>query len=887
MRPLSAAVFLLAVSSYAFGQTYTSKTLAGLFGTPGYTGDNNLATLAEIDFPWSVAVDGSGNLYIADTYNFVIRKVLASNGVISTIAGNGTQGYGGDGGAANGSGVELNTPSGVAVDSAGNLYIADYVNYRVRKVDTTGKITTVAGTGNSGFNGDGGPATSALLGGPAAVAVDAAGNLYIADASNYCVRKVSTSGTITTVAGVGGVAGFSGDGGPATSALLRSVHGVAVDSAGNLYIADTDNNRIREVSGGTIKTIAGGGDLGCNPGTVLCPGESGDGGPATSAQLYTPSGVAVDSAGSVYIADTFNNAIRKVAGGSISTIAGGGGGFLGGGPANDILVSTPNGLTVDAGGNIYVADTGDYRIIELIPPGPSITLLNPTATVQLGQATTLTVTGTGFFASSVVEWNGAALSTTFVSGTQLTAALPANLVSATGTAAITVVNPGGIASNALTFTVGFPALSVTFEALPAGTVGTAYSQILTAGGGTPPYRNWILSFGGLPPGLTLDANAGTITGIPTTAVGSPFLFSVTVTDSLGVVSPPITFTIAIGQPAAVTVVTAASLPAGAAGASYLQFFAAGAGTPPYISWALSSGTLPPGTTFGSVTENGVLTGMLSGVPTQAGTYTFTLRVGDSSGGAASQQFTLTINAAGAITLTPGGIVNSANYYAGGVSPGEVVAIFGSGLGPNAIQYYQLGANGKIPTTLGGVQITFGGVAAPLVYVQAGQASAIVPYEVAGKTSAAVQVSYQGQLSNTLTVPVVAAAPGVFTLNYSGSGAAVVFNSDGTLNSTSNPAVAGTHVYVYATGEGQTNPGGVDGAIDSSPAPAPAQKVTASIGGLSATVTSAGGIPGAPAGILEVVLQVPATLSTASAAPVVLNIGGAASQVGATIAVKGL
>jgi uncharacterized protein (TIGR03437 family) len=215
----------------------------------------------------------------------------------------------------------------------------------------------------------------------------------------------------------------------------------------------------------------------------------------------------------------------------------------------------------------------------------------------------------------------------------------------------------------------------------------------------------------------------------------------------------------------------------------------------------------------------------------------------------------------------------------------VVTIFGSGLGPSTPAGLQLDANGNVATSLGGVQILFGSVLAPLIYVQASQASAVVPYEVAGQTATQIQVLYQGQNSNLYTVPVVAAAPGIFTLNYSGSGPGTVLNQDGTVNSANNPAAVGSLVSVFATGEGQTKPGGVDGVLDGSPAPQPAQVVTATIGGVNATVKSAGGVTGAVAGILEVVLQVPATLASGSVAPVVLNIGGATSQTGVTLAIK--
>ena len=238
-------------------------------------------------------MDAAGNLYIADTWNSRVRKV--SNGVITTVAGSGTEGFSGDNGP--NTSAQLAGPGGVAADSAGNLYIADTSNYRIRKV-SNGVITTVAGSGAYGFSGDNGPATNAMLSGPGGITVDSAGNLYIADTGNSRIRKVS-NGVITTVAG-SGTYGLSGDNGPATSAELEDPYGVALDSAGNFYVADTNNSRIRRVSNGVITTVAGNGT----------GGFSGDNGPATSAELAIPYGVVVDSPGNVYIADTQNYRIR-------------------------------------------------------------------------------------------------------------------------------------------------------------------------------------------------------------------------------------------------------------------------------------------------------------------------------------------------------------------------------------------------------------------------------------------------------------------------------------------------------------------------------------------------------------------------------------------------
>jgi sugar lactone lactonase YvrE len=478
MRPLSAAILSLAISSCAIGQTYTVKTLAGS-PIPGYTGDNGYATAAQLDYPWGLTADASGNLFIADHANNVIREI--SKAVITTVAGNGVAFYSGDSGQA--TNASLSFPSGVAVDASGNLFIADYFNQRIRKV-SKGVITTYAGTGNSsGFSGDGGQAISAQLGGPEGVAVDAAGNLYIADVYNQRIRKVATNGVITTVAG-NGTAGYSGDGGLAVAAQLRSPYGLTLDAAGNLYIADSDNNCIRKVStNGIIATVAGN----------ATPGYSGDGGPAVSAQLKTPWSVAVDSAGAIYIADLSNNAVRKVSNGTITTVAGGGSGFTGAGPANGIGLNAPNGVAVDVDGNLYIADTGNQRILELVPPAPAILGLSAFPITPTGLAGTLTVGGAGFQVGAVVQWNGSALSTVFVSGTQLTATVPASLLSAVGLVAITVVNPGGATSSASSFPLNVPALTFNTSSLPAGAVGTAYLQTLSVGGGLPPYSNWIVT----------------------------------------------------------------------------------------------------------------------------------------------------------------------------------------------------------------------------------------------------------------------------------------------------------------------------------------------------------------------------------------------------------
>jgi hypothetical protein len=319
-------------------------------GTVGYAGDGGAATSAALHEPAGVAVDAAGNVYIADNGNNVVRKV--SNGVITTFAGTagvGSFGYSGDNGPA--TGATLRGPTGVAVDTAGNVYIADAGNNAIRKV-SNGVITTFAGNGTPDYSGDNGPATSAALLGPTGVAVDTAGNVYIADAGNNVIREVS-SGVITTFAGTKGTIGYSGDNGPAIGATFDYPAGVAADGSGNVYIADIDNNAIRKVAKGVMTTFAGDGTS----------GYSGDNGPPPGAELNHPGGVAVDGAGNVYIADMTNNVIRKVSKGAIATLAGGGSVIFGdNGPAKDAALFSPFGVAADASGNVYIADTSDNAI---------------------------------------------------------------------------------------------------------------------------------------------------------------------------------------------------------------------------------------------------------------------------------------------------------------------------------------------------------------------------------------------------------------------------------------------------------------------------------------------------------------------------------------------
>lgn len=336
-------------------QNYIITTIAGT-GYPSFSGDGGLATSAKLHYPSGIVTDTSGNLYIADYENNRIRKINTS-GIITTIAGNGIAGYSGDGGLA--TAAELQGPASIALDALGNLYIADYTNNCIRKVNTSGIITTIAGNSTPGYSGDGGIATAAQLHSPNNLVLDASGNLYIADANNNVIRKVNTSGTISTIAG-NGSAGYNGDGNLATSAELNPF-GVFVDASGNVYIADHFNNCIRKVNtSGIISTIAGN----------ATGGYSGDGGSCLLAKLTNPLGIVLDDAGNIYIADTGNNVIRKISTSDIiTTIAGNGNANNSGDGGLATLASLygPNGLCVDDSGNIYIADTFNNRIRKLTP----------------------------------------------------------------------------------------------------------------------------------------------------------------------------------------------------------------------------------------------------------------------------------------------------------------------------------------------------------------------------------------------------------------------------------------------------------------------------------------------------------------------------------------
>jgi sugar lactone lactonase YvrE len=364
----------LVMVSFSVQAQQKINTIAGN-GSGGFAGDGHSAVAATLYGPLGVAVDNSGNVFIEDYFNNRVRRISAATGIITTIAGNGGQGYTGDN--SYGASAQI-SPSGIAVDKKGNVFITDGSRGVIRKVNTLGIITTFAGTGSYGYSGDSGSATVATMNRCLGLAFDASGNLYVADAGNHVIRKIDTSGMITTVAG-DDTAGYTGDGGAATLAKLDSPVAVATDNRGNLYITDFNNNVIRVVNDtGAIFTYAGD--------NALPAGWGGDNGPATAARLNYAQGIATDQYSNLYIADANNNVIRKVdTFGTITTVIGNGTAGFGGdlGYVLGANLFNPYGLAVDSKNHIFIADANNNRIRETYSPTEGINNVTQNVSIEV------------------------------------------------------------------------------------------------------------------------------------------------------------------------------------------------------------------------------------------------------------------------------------------------------------------------------------------------------------------------------------------------------------------------------------------------------------------------------------------------------------------------
>lgn len=416
-------LFLFAVqysTQYNFASAQTVSTFAGS-GAAGFA--NATGTAAQFNSPTSTAVDGAGNIYVADKLNHRIRKITPG-GVVTTLAGSGVAGFNN----ATGTAAQFDQPNGVAVDGAGNVYVADAGNHRIRKITSAGVVTTLSGSGMGGFN-DGASGAVSQFNFPYSVALDGAGNVYVADFLNHRIRVVDpVSGAASTLAG-SGTAGFMDATGAA--AQFNFPTGVAVDGAGNVYVADQLNHRIRRItSAGVVTTLAGSGTAGFANGTGI------------SAQFSNPAGVALDGAGNVYVADQGNNRIRSITpAGVVSTLAGSGSAGFMNATGLTAQFNAPAGVAADGTGNVYVADQSNHRIRMITPPPvPTITSFTP---MTAAAGVTVTINGTNFLGAGAVSFGGVtATSFTVVSATQITAVVATG--GASGSVAVTA--PGGTAT---------------------------------------------------------------------------------------------------------------------------------------------------------------------------------------------------------------------------------------------------------------------------------------------------------------------------------------------------------------------------------------------------------------------------------------------------------
>ena len=931
---LAAAVLL---SSAAGAQQYVISTYAG--GAPPPTPAPALST--SVGWPSAVAVDSSASVYFASP-GIVFR--LDPDGTIARVAGNSRPGYSGDGGPAINAQV---SPSGLAVDGAGNLFIADTGNHRIRKVSPNGIITTVAGNGISGFSGDGGPAAGAQLLRPGSVAVDGAGNLFIADTGNKRIRKVSADGLISTVAGGGATTQSPptlGDGGPATSAFINLPQGLALDASGNLFVTDyviaEQGYRIRKVSpGGIITTVARGSGQGALANAVAVDGagtlfiteqnsfvsyfgvilkiapdgsstkvagggtvDGGDGVPATSVRIEIPTGVAVDRAGNLFITD-YSNRVRKVSpDGMITTVAGSGNApFSGdGGPAASAQLSNPVGVAVDAAGSLYLADLGNQRVRKVSPARAITTVAGVGTAGYSGDG--------GQAASSQLNWpagvaadNAGNVFILDFDGNRVRKVAPSGIIT-------TVAGNGtggfsGDGGPATTAQLSFSCFNTICGGLAVDSAGNLYvadsdngrvRRISAADGViTTVAGNGGSTFSG-DGGPATSAELGLPTGLAVDAAGNLFIADA-YNARIRKVSPNGIITTVVGGATAAGfsgdggLATSARLdfPVGVAVDIAGNLFIADPG----FSFAGSDfATVDPAVDhrIRRVSPGGVITTIAGGASVGYS--------GDGGPGAIAAldgPMSVAVDRAGNVyvadfgnnavrVLRPtnhsvgiGAVVDAASQQAAPVSPGKIVVIYGAGLGPAQLAQNQPAA-GRFGTAAGGTMVSFNGIAAPVLYASATQLAAIVPYAISG-ASAQVTVTYQGDTSDPVSVPVAPSAPGFFTTNQTGAGQAAAINAvDGTFNTAANPVKVGGYISLYATGEGQTSPGGVDGKVEGSEAAAPVLSVSVTVAGIPAFVQFAGGVPGQVAGLMQINVLIPAEVQPGGYVPVVLQVGNSST-----------
>ena len=798
----------------------------------GFSGDGGPAVNAQLNAPQGIAFAPGGNVvYIADSRNNRIRQVDLSSGIITTFAGNGAISPGGgpsaygDGGPA--ISAQLHLPMGVAVDTSYNVYIADTGDNTIREVTTDGNINYIAGDGSIGYTGDGGYATSAGLIAPFGLALDSSGNVYFAENGDSRIRKINaTSLDISTVAG-NGTPGFSGDGSTATNAELNSPTGVAVDSAGNLYVADSLNRRIRKVaSGGNISTYAGNGTF----------SYSGDGSAASKAQLNTPQGVAADTAGNLYLADTLNNVVRKVSpNGIISNYAGNGGaGSSGdGSAATSAQLNGPQGLAVDAAGNLFIADTLNAKVRKVSASSGVISTVAGSGTPgYTGDGSAATSAQLNLPTGVAVDSSGNLYIADFGnSRVRKVAASGATMGTVAGNGSAGYSGDGGPAVKAQLNGPQGVAVDAAGDLYIADTENNLIREVTPAGLIATVAGNGVAGYSG-DGGQATSAQVGNPVGVAVDAVGN--IFTVDASTRVRQVYPNGLIATIAGN--------------GSRGYSGDGGLATQAQLDSPSAIALGNN----GNLYVADTDN------------------CAIRLLQYAGNG----------------LAIGAVTNAASNFSGPVAPGEVVVLYGSGLGPAQLTQYQLDpASGLVDASLAGTSVIFNGTPGPVLYTSATQIGAVAPYSMAG-SNVQVFVEYQGATSAPVTLPVAAVAPALFTADSSGKGQAAASNQDGTLNGAAHPAKVGSYISLWLTGAGQMNPGGVDGLPGAAPLPLTAAPVAVTIAGKSAAVEFAGQAPNTVAGVMQINAQIPSGIQAGNAVPVVVQVGSVSTQAGVTITVSG-
>jgi uncharacterized protein (TIGR03437 family) len=783
--------------------SYTIQTVAG--GDFGVDGASALA--AVFSQTEGIAVDSSGAIYIADADGNRVRKITP-DGRIKTIAGNGVAGFAGDSGPSNT--ALLSHPYGIAIDAQGNLYVADLGNARVRKISTDGTIRTVAGGGTitPGGNGDGGLATGAQLLQPRDVAVDPDGTFYISDFGAHRVYRVTPGGILTTVAGTGS-AGFSGDSGSAQLAQLKSPAGLASDTNGALYIADSANNRIRRVYQGVITTVynvTGPTGLAISPTGILYIAASGYLGTQFKGMGGIPSArdVALDHAGNLYA--TTGQYVRKITSdGKVTTIAGSGATpYFGGdnGPATAARLHTPSGFAVDDAGNWYIADTANNRIRKIAP-----------------SAIITTIAGTGDAGSK--GDNGPAVLAQLHAPRSVAVDSQHNVyIADSGNNSVRKITPGGIILTVGGLQLSDPEYVAVDSQDSLYVADTGNSRVLKmTSSGLASTVMLVLQ----PSAVTVDHNGNVYVS------GANAVSKITPSGSLSIVLDGL------------------SSPRGLASSETGELIIAETGAN-VVRRLSSTGTLSmlAGTGAAGFSGEGqpASAALLNSPADVVVDLTGTIWVAESGNNRIrTLKPSLISDAVAGMT-----IVNSATLAPGPIAPGEIISIFGAGFDPNQ------------------TQLLFDGKPTTVFYASTGQINALAPTDLAPNTITDIGIMVNGAKVAGVSSQVVSAMPGLFTTG-NGTGQAAAVNEDGTLNSESNPATRGSLVLIYATGQGQ----------------APSN-VSLKIGQYIAELLYAGPAPGFP-GLMQINARVPGGFLPPGVQPVVLSVGNAVSQDGVTIAVR--